>query len=486
MNRYFSCFLVILFFFLINIIPISANSSINGKSSLLNDSNSLKSDTNTLLDEKNSLVDDKGLLLSEDNSLIEESSSLLDSSESRIGVYENIVEKSLVDIEENTIEPLEEIIVRDIYINNYGRFLESVVTVDPIAKSKFVTYFTDWQWSGQSKDFFTYAADRGEYEKKVVLCYDNAIKKFGVGTAIVTTTWIVSFIVPGGTIIHASILVIAKATTVGALSGAAFDGVFSASKAIYQGKSTEEIVYETINGVAGGYVFGAIAGIAEGVVHVAILFKNAKTIADGTYIIFGKKLYDKSGKLIRDLSEFSDDAIKALMTFLEHGDNITTAIERLAINYEELNKLRLALERGEISTAMFWEEVAKKGWSKEICEEVLKERVDFGRYLRNLIGEPPSGMIDPHAHHILPKTGKGPVQQALVEKGQKILRSYGIDPVLGPENLCWAPNRVVGQHSEEAIREIVDGLKILQEGEATKEEIIDFLKVMGQKAAMRY
>ena len=173
------------------------------------------------------------------------------------------------------------------------------------------------------------------------------------------------------------------------------------------------------------------------------------------------------------------------MTFLEHGDNITTAIDRLAINYEELNKLRLALERGEISTIILWEKVAKNGWSKEICEEVLKGQVDFGRYLRNLIGGPPSGMIDPHAHHILPKIGKGPVQQALVEKGQKILRLYGIDPVLGPENLCWAPNRVVGQHSEEAIREIVDGLKILQEGGATKEEIIDFLKIMGQKAARR-
>lgn len=466
-------------------LPLSANSLLKDENSLLSEKNSLKKESNSLVKKDNSLLNSKNSLLNDENTLFKDTSSLLDEKTETIGIYNNIVTPITKNIEENVIEKIETVTTRDAYINNYGTFLESVTSIDPVARNKFVTYFVDWQWSGQTENFFTYASNRAEYEKKVELCYDNAIKKFGAGTALVATTWIVSFIVPGGTIIHVSIVMIAKATTVGAFTGAAFDGVFSAGKAIYQGKSTEEIVYETINGAASGYIFGAVAGLAEGVVHVAVLAKNAKKIADGTYILFGKKLYDKSGRIIRDLSEFSDDALKTLMTYIEKGDDIAKAIDRLAINYEELNKLRLALERGEISSAMFWEEVAKNNWEKEICDQFIKGKVDFGRYLRNLIGGPPVGMIDPHAHHILPKTGKGYIQQNLVEEGQKVLRSYGIDPVLGFENLCWAPNRVVGQHSTEAISEIVDGLKLLQEGGATKEEIIDFLKVMGQKAALR-
>ena len=43
--------------------------------------------------------------------------------------------------------------------------------------------------------------------------------------------------------------------------------------------------------------------------------------------------------------------------------------------------------------------------------------------------------------------------------GQAILRKYGIDPVVGPENLVWAPNRIVGQHDIVALQVVVDGLK---------------------------
>lgn len=455
---------------------------------LLNKDNGSLTDSNSLIHQESSLTSNSSLIkessLKEKNTLIV-NSDLIPEEKNSIGTYSKVVSSSTIKSANNNEEKNFEIIEQDEFVNNYGTYLNVVTSKDPLARHKFVTYFTEWQWFGQDKDFFFYSSERAEKEKKIETCYDNAIKRFGIGTAIIATTWVASIIAPGGTIVHTAVLVIAKATSFGALSGATFDGVFSAGKAIYQGKSTDEIIYETINGAASGYLFGAVAGIAEGGVHVAILVKNAKKISDGAYILFGKKLYDKSGKIIRDLSEFSDDALKALVEFLEHGDDIAKAIDRLSINYEQLNKLRLALERGEISSAMFWDKVGKNGWSKDICEEFLKGNTDFGRYLRNLIGNPPSNMIDPHAHHILPKTGKGPIQQALVEEGQKILNSYGIDPILGAENLCWAPNRVVGQHSEAAIREIVDGLKMLQEGGSSKEEIIDFLKIMGQKAAMR-
>jgi hypothetical protein len=68
------------------------------------------------------------------------------------------------------------------------------------------------------------------------------------------------------------------------------------------------------------------------------------------------------------------------------------------------------------------------------------ETIAFGRYLKGKIGGPPSDMASPHAHHILFKKGDGPAQQALVEQGQAILREVGTDPILGVENLVWAPN----------------------------------------------
>lgn len=45
------------------------------------------------------------------------------------------------------------------------------------------------------------------------------------------------------------------------------------------------------------------------------------------------------------------------------------------------------------------------------------------------------------------------------EGGQEILREYDIDPIFGSENLAWAPNRVRGQQSIVALKNIVDNIK---------------------------
>ena len=94
------------------------------------------------------------------------------------------------------------------------------------------------------------------------------------------------------------------------------------------------------------------------------------------------------------------------------------------------------------------------GISKKISELVITKvydealiKIDFGKYLRVLISGPPTDMVDPHAHHILYKKGLGQKQQELVREGQEILRRYGMDPIIGKENLVWAPNAVIGQHS---------------------------------------
>ncbi|WP_371025332.1 polymorphic toxin-type HINT domain-containing protein [Paraclostridium ghonii] len=112
-------------------------------------------------------------------------------------------------------------------------------------------------------------------------------------------------------------------------------------------------------------------------------------------------------------------------------------------------------------------------------------KFNFGKYLRQLIGPPPEGMIDPHAHHILFKKGRGKIQQELVKEGQAILRKYDIDPIFGKENLVWAPNRVKGQHSTEVVEELVSKLKETDDFFGEYDEIIEILNEFAQKARDR-
>ena len=78
--------------------------------------------------------------------------------------------------------------------------------------------------------------------------------------------------------------------------------------------------------------------------------------------------------------------------------------------------------------------------------------IDYNKLLKSYIGDPPKEMYDPHAHHILYKLGRGAEQQKKVQEAQRILvEIYDIDPIKGKEMMCWASNRVLGQHGKEAL-----------------------------------
>lgn len=98
-------------------------------------------------------------------------------------------------------------------------------------------------------------------------------------------------------------------------------------------------------------------------------------------------------------------------------------------------------------------------------EGALKRGLELGggnkayrTILTEAVGPAPDGMFDPHAHHTVFKLGQVS-QRQLVLKAQTFLREVGIHPEFGPQNLVWAPNRVVGQHSTEALRPLVDALE---------------------------
>ena len=116
-------------------------------------------------------------------------------------------------------------------------------------------------------------------------------------------------------------------------------------------------------------------------------------------------------------------------------------------------------------------------------------KVNFGKYLKDLIGDSPKDMVDPHAHHILFKEGHGSAQKALVKEGQKLLRRYNIDPIMGKENLIWAPNRVKDQHGFEALKNVVENLKSIEDmggsSERIRKNLVKKLKELGDLAARR-
>ena len=73
-------------------------------------------------------------------------------------------------------------------------------------------------------------------------------------------------------------------------------------------------------------------------------------------------------------------------------------------------------------------------------------------------------MERPHAHHALYKNW-----HEMVEEAQDILWEYDIDPFVGLENLCWAPN-IKGQHSTKHVNDIIGGLKKIKDRRWTYEK----------------
>ena len=83
------------------------------------------------------------------------------------------------------------------------------------------------------------------------------------------------------------------------------------------------------------------------------------------------------------------------------------------------------------------------------------------------------------------KKGNGNAQKELVKEGQEILREYDIDPILGLENLVWAPNRVKGKHSIEALRNVVDNIKKVRDAGGDRDDMVEVLEKLGDISKRR-
>ena len=86
-----------------------------------------------------------------------------------------------------------------------------------------------------------------------------------------------------------------------------------------------------------------------------------------------------------------------------------------------------------------------------------------------------------HLHHILYKKGFKDKQQRLVNIGHRILRSVGIDPINGLENLVYAPN-MKGQHVHENLKALVSDL---WKGRGDYNKVVAVLIEHGRRAVGR-
>jgi hypothetical protein len=69
--------------------------------------------------------------------------------------------------------------------------------------------------------------------------------------------------------------------------------------------------------------------------------------------------------------------------------------------------------------------------------------------------------------------------------GQSVLQKVGIDPILGFENLVWAPMGIDEQHGEPALKEVVDTLRKVEANHGMYKHCVAALKKLGQIAAAR-
>jgi Pretoxin HINT domain/Domain of unknown function (DUF4280)/A nuclease family of the HNH/ENDO VII superfamily with conserved AHH len=165
---------------------------------------------------------------------------------------------------------------------------------------------------------------------------------------------------------------------------------------------------------------------------------------------------------------------------LQAGDKILTqqneTVEVLATKFSYLPKKVYNFEVAKWHTYF----VGALMWLVHNAGKCLSElkNFDWGGYLKKLVGPPPPGMINPHAHHIVFKKGRGAMIKYL-DKSKAVLDKHGIDWLKGKENLVWAPNK---NHSTQVAKQVSEALEKADKL-GGKEAVLKELDKIGKKFA---
>ncbi|MGV2875798.1 polymorphic toxin-type HINT domain-containing protein [Macrococcus capreoli] len=168
---------------------------------------------------------------------------------------------------------------------------------------------------------------------------------------------------------------------------------------------------------------------------------------------------------------------------LLHGDTLLTEQQLVEVNNVETKDINTDVYNIEVEDYHTYFIGQNSVLVHNDCTDA-EMKIGYGKYLKNKIGPPDRNITRAHAHHIVYKRGIGEKQQEIVNRGQEILKKYGIDPILGLENLIWAPN-IRGQHTYENILEVVNALEEVHNEQGSYDEIVKVLKEMGNNAVRR-
>jgi len=352
-------FLLFCILFVVGLLPVYSgeHSLIDDSLSVTDEKLSVISDEYDVVDNGLNIVDDQASIIDKDKSLFDKNLNIVDENKTGVGVFEKVVKRTTDIVVKDAVQMVTIDVTEDPFVGYYGKFLRVVTAKDPQAKKKFVQYFSDWQHTDQHKDFFDYAGTRAEREKRVEFCYNAAIKKFGIGSAVIATTWIVAFVVPGGQVYQVAFL-IASTSTKMAIEGGAIAGVVAAGVELVQGKTKEEIIFNAVNGAADGYVIGAITGLVKGSSDAYKAYKKiigVKTIAKvpGTKAILDGNVYSEQGvrlttRTIRNSTQITpisklgyDKNVMNSMKYLEKQPSDVVKILKIYLDngYSSMNKM---------------------------------------------------------------------------------------------------------------------------------------------------
>ncbi|WP_291569128.1 AHH domain-containing protein, partial [Clostridium sp. UBA2485] len=327
-------------------------------------------------------------------------------------------------------------------------------------------------------------------------------KKFSWGKlaiGVIAGLAVVAVVTVAAVAIAGAVATAAVATAVGA--GAAIAGTAAvASQAISDkrsGEVSDASAYmwaggrESFIGALSTAVFGPfgtgkklcgkmlLGGITNGFESIVRQTMDGKGISIGTVLsdmgigIVTAGIFHGAGKLFKKASPFVKNAFNKVSSKI--SENIKVA--KIALNNtikRPVKVLGCGLGAADEALGAFTKEFKKvknaiKSGSNPTADELSK--FDFGRYLKKAKGLPPSGMQNPHAHHIAVKgkfSNRKKIVQAYANYSRQVLKEAGIDPYFGLENIHWAPNK---GHSNKYIKAVAKELYGVKSAGGTK---VDF------------
>ena len=102
---------------------------------------------------------------------------------------------------------------------------------------------------------------------------------------------------------------------------------------------------------------------------------------------------------------------------------------------------------------------------------------NWSKRARDLFGDPPSFMTNPHGHHIAFQNGSN-AASAYAAKSREILERFGFDAIHGKENLIWAEN---AGHSVANAREVLQRLTDAANSGGGRQAVEDALRKAGRQ-----